>query len=438
MNKILFLFWICLSGCLLSSCYDESNKYGNGLVDSVFRNISTDTSTVVITSVLIDSLETSGTGVALIGEYTHSLWGTMKSTGYIPYTRPTYSTDISKTVVLDSLILSLSYGSYCLGDTLQYQQFSVYQLTEKVLLNDNGYLYNTSSFTYDPTPIGSCRFKPRPLAGNRLEIRLPDELGQNLLTRFHERDEAVSSERFENYFKGVVIVPDNPDSHSILSFQLADTMSTMVLHYHIIGEESNEQELVFAPNTSTHFSHIDHDRSGTLMEPYPAKDVEIPSKALDNRGVLFGGLGWFTRLEFPHLNNIMKLGERVVIESAMLKLYPELGTYSDINALPDSIYLYIADENNVVTDAVKDYLGSEVQGGTLVKDNVYNENTYYYFDVTDFMQQELGTIGINKHNLQLVLNEDSYTQTFKNMTFGDRQSKSPIVLQLIYKIYESY
>lgn len=110
MNKILFLFWICLSGCLLSSCYDESNKYGNGLVDSVFRNISTDTSTVVITSVLIDSLETSGTGVALIGEYTHSLWGTMKSMGYIPYTRPTYSTDISKTVVLDSLFLSLSYG----------------------------------------------------------------------------------------------------------------------------------------------------------------------------------------------------------------------------------------------------------------------------------------------------------------------------------------
>ena len=122
----------------------------------------------------------------------------------------------------------------------------------------------------------------------------------------------------------------------------------------------------------------------------------------------------------------------------MLKLYPELGTYSETNALPDSVYLYIADENNVVTDAVTDYLGTQVQGGTLVKDDVFNENTYYYFDVTDFMQQELGTIGINKHNLQLVLNEDSYTKTFKNMTFGDRQSKSPIVLQLIYKIYESY
>ncbi|WP_288207678.1 DUF4270 family protein [uncultured Parabacteroides sp.] len=438
MNKILFLFWVCLSCCLFSSCYDESNKYGNGLVDSVFRNISTDTSTVVITSVLIDSLETSGKGVALVGEYTHSIWGTMKSSGYIPYTRPSYSTDIDKVVVLDSLVLSLAYGSYYVGDTLQYQQFSVHRLTEKVVLNDNNYLYNTSSFSYETEPMATCRFRPRPQGVDKLEIRLPDELGQNLLTRFYQRDEAVSSERFEDYFKGIVIIPDGSDNHSMLSFQVADTMSTIVLHYHIVEEQANEQQLVFSPNTSTQFNHIDHDRTGTLMEPFPTKQVEIPSESLDNRGVLFGGLGWFARLEFPYLNDIMKLGERVVIESAMLKLYPELGTYSETNALPDSVYLYIADENNVVTDAVTDYLGTQVQGGTLVKDDVFNENTYYYFDVTDFMQQELGTIGINKHNLQLVLNEDSYTKTFKNMTFGDRQSKSPIILQLIYKIYESY
>ena len=168
------------------------------------------------------------------------------------------------------------------------------------------------------------------------------------------------------------------------------------------------------------------------------KGVEIPSAELSNRGVLFGGLGWYTRLEFPYLNNLMQQGTQVEIESALLKIYPEQGTYSAYNTLPDSLYLYIADENNVVTDAVTDYLGSEVQRGTLSEDNTFNENTYYYFDVTQFMQEELGAFGMYKHNLQLVFNSDDYTGTFKNLTFNDQGGRNPVTLQLIYKVYESY
>lgn len=42
--------------------------------------------------------------------------------------------------------------------------------------------------------------------------------------------------------------------------------------------------------------------------------VEIPSAELGNRGVLFAGIGWYTRLEFPYLNDIMEQGEYVHIE----------------------------------------------------------------------------------------------------------------------------
>ena len=54
----------CLMLCLgLFSCYDENGTYGSDLVDSAFRNVRIDTSTVVVTSVLIDSLETAGTNI---------------------------------------------------------------------------------------------------------------------------------------------------------------------------------------------------------------------------------------------------------------------------------------------------------------------------------------------------------------------------------------
>lgn len=435
-RSFILSLWILCAG--LASCYDEDNTYGNGLVDSVFRNISVDSSTVVVTSVLIDSLETSGKYIALIGQYTHPLWGTVSASSYLPYAFPSYGTDADETVRLDSLVLQLTYNGHFLGDTTLQQRFSVHRLQEKVVLNDNGYLYNNSRVAYDAEPLAVCSFRPKPGTGDRLDIRLPDELGQDFLTRFHNRDLSVSADCFEEYFKGLVLVPDQQVSRSLLSFLVADTMSTLVLHYHIVNEQENEQTLVFSPNTSTQFNQIDHDRSGTLLEPYPAKQVEISSAALNNRGFLFAALGWYTRLEFPYLNNLMLQGEMTQIETAVLKIYPEPGTYSDFNALPDSIFLYIADENNVVTDAVTDYLGEQVQGGVLVKDEVFRENTYYYFDVSQFMTEELGASGIYKHNLQLVFNSDDYTGGFKNLTFSDQQGRAPIVLQLTYKIYESY
>lgn len=434
----LLKFFLLNAVVFLSACYDEESTYGKEWVTSAFRNVTIDTSTVVTTAVLIDSLETSGKNLVLVGRYTHPCWGSITATSYLPYSRPSYTTDSEEKVALDSLVFRLAYTGRFIGDTTQVQSFSIHRLTEKISLTDAGYLYNHSSFSYETEPLTSYRFRPKPSSPDTLDIRLPDALGEDLLTRFHSGDEAVSSDRFEEYFKGLVLVPDAGNSHSVLTFAVTDSLASMILYYHIENEWNEQRQLLFSPSATSQFNSITHDRSGTAMEEYPTRDVEIPSGALDNRSLLFGGLGWYTRLEFPYLNDLLQQGKQVQVESALLKIYPEPGTYSASNALPDSIYLYIADENNVVTEAVTDYLGEEVQAGVLVKDETFQENTYYYFDVTQFMSEELGAFGMYKHNLQLVLHEGDYTSTLRNLTFSDQGGRSPIVLQLIYKIYESY
>lgn len=434
-----FVFCLTLLLVALSSCYDEANTYGEQLVDSAFRNVSVDTSTVVVTTVRMDSIETSGKSTLLIGRYTHDDWGTIIASSYVPFELPSYSTEIDEEVFVDSLILKLPYNGYFLGDTTKLQHFTVHRLTQQVVLNDNGYLYNTSSVSYSPEILGQFSFKPSPKSSENVEIRLSDELAADMLTRFHSRDESVSnSERFEEYFKGIVIIPDEQTSVNLQAFSVSDTLTTLELHYHMLHEHKEAQILVFSPNTSTQFNHIDHDRNGSLLENYLLSQTEIPSSELDNKGLIFSGLGWYSRLEFPFLNNLMMQGEQIDIVEAVLKIYPDVGSYSNFNALPDSIYLYIADDNNVIVDAVTDYLGSEVQRGTLIQDDTFSERTYYSFDVTTFMSEELGTFGIYKHNLQLVFNNEYYTKTFRNLTFGNQNSDSPITLQLRYKIYESY
>ena len=84
MNKILIPFWLLLLCGSLFSCYDEGNSYGDNLVDSAFRNISVDSCTVTVASTIIDSLETNGQGLALVGKYAHSLWGTVSACAYLP------------------------------------------------------------------------------------------------------------------------------------------------------------------------------------------------------------------------------------------------------------------------------------------------------------------------------------------------------------------
>jgi len=443
MNK-LWALWITifLSCSLFYSCYDEQNTFGDKLISSTFRNVTSDTCTVSVTNVLMDSVETTGKSLYLLGHYTNERWGTSTAMAYLPYSHPTYGTDRDKTVKLDSIVLHLKMTGYSVGDTTQVQHFTVHRLLEKIQLNsESSKLYSTSSFKYDPTPIGEVTFKPRPHRVDTVEIRLPDELGNDMLDKLHRRADAVNIDHWEDYFKGLVVVPDKSVCKSIQAFAVSDTASAIILHYHVADETDNAQECYINVNTSKSFYHIDHDRSNSLLSKYTAKkNLEIPSSDLGNLGFLFAGIGWYSRLEFPTLNSIMQQGSEVKIQSAYLRIYPLPDSYGDFNQLPDSVYLYIADENNVVTQAVTDYLGKEVQSATLLKDLQNKTNTCYTFDISNFISSEMGTFGMYKHNLHLVFDSDTYTKSFKNITFynsrGNREGKYGVKLIVTYKIYD--
>ena len=423
-RHLMFLFLFSSLLWLFNSCYDETNTLGESLTDTAFRNISIDTCTVIASVDKIDSLETSGKGLALLGQYKNPTWGTMQAHAIIPYLRPGYSEEIDAVVSLDSLVLTLHYEGYSIGDTTQLQEISVYKLTEKVELNDNGYIYSHTTIPYDAIPLATHRFIPHPKRGDVLEIRLSDEMGEDLLTRFHENDDAVSDDRFEDYFKGICIVPNAHLSSVMQSFSISDSSAAITLYYQVKDELENQKTVVFKPNTAKQFSHISQ-----------TEITVTPEEAEAYQSVLFAGMGWFTVFDFPYLNNIQQQGEHITIESALLEIKPAINSSDGFNPLPDSVYLYIADENNVVTDAIMDYLGTTVQGGVLYEDETHQENTYYGFDITDFIKQELGSFGMYKHNLQFVLSEDDYAQTFRNLTFDNQEG---ITLKLRYKVYESF
>lgn len=82
MRLFITLFYSLLLFCILFSCRDESSSIGAKWVNSSFMNAVTDTCTVTLSTLLSDSLATSGDTVCQIGRYKDNLYGEIKTSFY--------------------------------------------------------------------------------------------------------------------------------------------------------------------------------------------------------------------------------------------------------------------------------------------------------------------------------------------------------------------
>ena len=426
---------VCL--VLFSSCRDELSAVGGKWLSSSFRNVQTDTCTVQLSTILSDSLATSGDSICQIGRHKSELWGEVEAAFYTEYNICSFSVDESAVYQFDSLTCSLYASGNYLGDTLAPQRISLYRLTENLELN-NGYLFTNTKLPYEPVPITSFTFYPHPgQKSKEVSFRLPDELGKEWLSLLIEDADAISSqEKFRLYLKGIAFVPDG-NGDCISGIQVSDSSLCLKLHYHEIGETSSEKAVVLTPSETLRFTGIKYNREGTeLLKLQSGSANALPSSKSSNQTYLQGMTGLYIKIEFPYLNHLLWEGEMVTIESATLQLYPVKDTYGGIYPLPESLILYTANDNDVTEDVVSDLLGSSVQNGSLVTDEMMTDQTYYSFDITSFLQDNLGSIGYNCKNLKLMLPDDLFFTTLKGVVFGDGEhATNPVKLIIRYKIY---
>jgi hypothetical protein len=437
MKKILF-FISLVTLLICTSCHDELSTLGNNWLESDLKNVETDTCTVRMSTVLLDSINTSNKSVAQIGYYKDDIWGKISGSSYVEYSPSTFTPDENLSYRFDSLTISLKCNGDYVGDTLAPLKIHLYELTQNLELNTSGYLYNNSNVSYQSTPFSTIKIQPKPNGKNMLEYRLSDDLGKLWFNKMLTRsDDFTSSDNFRKYFKGIAFVPDESSDKSLMGFAINDSSLCINLYYHELGESATDLTVKFTP-TTPNYNKVKHDRSNTPLQLLNSGTTELASDKMSNVAYVQGLTGLYTKIEFPYLNNLLEAGQMVSIESATLYLYPVKGSYGVLNPLPSSLALYQSNENNVTEDQIKDVLGSSVQTGSLVTDNDLHENTYYSFDITSFMQSSLGTIGVKKKNLQLVLPEDKINSSYQSVVFGDmKHPQSQVKLSILYKVYKT-
>lgn len=428
---------ILLAATVLIGCRDDNSQLGQSLVESAFRNVFVDTCTVDISTVRMDSMVTRGDSICQIGHYRDTVWGEVYSTYYAEYSTADITPNENYSYQLDSLVLRLIHSGHYWGDTLTEQRISIYRLKEAIDLTDDEDLYNFTVLPTEDIPLHTFTLRPRPGRAEEVNVRLPDAIGQKLLDDLVAENEVFDSQDdFKNYFPGIAITGES-SGQCITGFLVNDTAMTLTLYYEEISSERTEKELTFTVNMDNAYTGIRHDRSGTALANIESGvENAVHSYELGNRAYLQGLTGFYNQIEFPYLNNLQSEGEVISIESAVLYLYPQEGSYGTRNQLPDEMRLYITDENNVLEDYVYGDDGVTVQTGNLVVDEMYGQDTHYSFDITTFARNNFGAWGMNRQRLLMSQDDAATVTTFNQALFtNDPAQERQCRLDVRFKVY---
>lgn len=428
---------IVLYASLLSACSDENFTIGERFIDSSIRTVIIDTCSIRLSTVSIDSVVTSGKNSVLTGSYSDTTFGRTECVAFVPFTVPGSISPPDAEIIFDSIDLMITLNGTWLGDTMLYHSFGVHLLDGVIPLPDGEKYYSTMSVPYGNEPIALLTCKPKPLSGDTLSVRLPDQLGRELLEKIMDDDQEVlgSQERFMNYFHGLAVAP-GADNKTVLGMAAGDSSMLIRIHYHYSMLERTEGMVTIQPYTDRCFYNVATDRSGTPFSNLSGN--ELSSSMTGNMVLVQALAGSFVTIDFPYLNKLLELGDYCTVTSASLIISPVRGTYSDEVPLPKDLSIYISNENDVTLGYITTYSGDALQTGNLVVDDLFNIETYYSYDITSFLQEQISAIGIYRRKLQLIVPEASQAVTMHTLVAGDGYHyRNRMKLKVRYLIYDS-
>ena len=449
---------VCLgllfSSLLFNSCNSDDFNIGRHLVDPHVRIIMTDTITIRLSNVAIDSVITSSGSASawygFAGSYNDPAIGKLSAQSYIEFSRTTDS-ESNKSALFDSVMLVLLPNGNYYGDTTKYASLKIFKLVEEMEMGDDGNMYSTSS-----VPVGekltdaAFRMKPS-IKTEEVEIRLPDDFGDMLFKGIRDEENYLRSDEYIETFPGLSISAGE-NSSCVYGFGVNDTSCLIRIYYSISSFTKEQKKMEFKPNSYKMFYRFESEKSDHLK--YTSKDEPVPSSETLHKGILMSGTPMYARIEFPYLNNFLSLAEIVIIKEARLFIKPVFGSYDTI-PLPPKLNIF---RHEPFID-ISGNINTNYKGSPLSQTSSYGQQTldgnlpanwrqqltpYYSFDITDYISDQLGKWGNNIRNLNVAIPTDSEATTIQRLLFGDQKftypgnipdSENQIQLRIVYVTY---
>ncbi|WP_027381483.1 DUF4270 family protein [Chryseobacterium daeguense] len=426
---------LCVSLLFLFSCEDESNTYevGSSWIDAQSKIVMIDTLTMKMSTIMVDSVVTSGRSVMMVGNIKDQTFGKVTSSSLFELTPESYTLTSPSNAVFDSVVMYLTNTDFYYGDTLKTYKLDVHPLSDRIKLN-NGYLYNKSNFNYSSNSIGSAEFYPRPNTDSSyVKIKLDQSYGQTLFNTLKNND-VNNQEYFLNFYKGLALVPSS-ENNAMLRFGINSSYQVQIskstkekvsnivrMYYHTISQNGTEPvkyTLDLNPSTSYQYNKIQSDFTGSdLANLTPANP--IPSASLGNKTYLMAGIGVYTKVELPYLKSLKNLYENYKIIDANLSVSPVAGYYSHQFYNPSPLYYYVGDKLNHIVSAYTSDGSTEITSGLLADSEFQNEHVYN-FSLTEYVKSILSESANSNYNT--LIYPSSYMDVLSGKTvLGDQKN----------------
>lgn len=421
----------------VTSCKKADINFGEEFLDNNITQIfKTDSFSVDISTVYLDSFVTSNTGVIMAGAYTDPLFGKITTKSFFEVIPPIYLDQYANTS-FDSLtiIFKPAFKSYY-GDTTQPLNITINELADSIYFPENVYqFYNTSSFNAKPTPLVSQDVMIRPLKGDQVEMKLPNALGNDFLSRLKSPTDISmrSSAAFLSYFKGMRI-STNASANLIMGF--TDNVSVRLYYKKQDLITQNKTVDFTLANRSHQFNNISINRSGAIQNIGPNNKV-IHSSLTGNAAFGQTTTGSMIKMTFPTLKSILKAPNFAKVLKAGLYVYPVKGSYSTTYSLPSVMRLSYTNVNNTIGYDLA-YVNTNgslaVQLGLLNTDYFVGENTFYQYDLTEYVKDALRTTNIVPgEGLLFTPPSPNFSTLFSRVAIGNKNnSLGKIQLQIFY------
>jgi hypothetical protein len=415
------------------SCTKASEfNTGTEFVDSQTGLKILDTFKLDLSTVLLDSLWTSGTEMAFVGSYNDEDLGEITSSSFFELGFPTIS-DLDETAIFDSAAFIFSYTGDSYGDTTALMSVSIHQIKERLSLDESGYLYNTSVVPYELGILATKTFIPEPNSPDTTLSIQANDFGNKIFDLVQEGDEIVStSELFLGYLKGFVLTSESGKNKAIIGLTADDPHISFKIYYHVDGTVSQPGEITIPYGGSdVQFNQIQSDFNNPVIKKIKESNNVLRASDTGDKAYLHGLIGLLPEIQFPYLQDLL-LENRWKILKAELIFEPVKRTY-DNSSLPDMLYLYDTDKSHEIKTQLFGPGGSALTSALSV-DELFNEDTHYTFDITSFINAEISDSYVDyDHGLLVGLKGTDLISTFGRMKI---EGKNPTVkLRLYYLTY---
>ncbi len=432
-RKIQVLLMLCFT-VVFVSCEKVNISFATDGTESDPNITYLDDYATSLATYKLDSFVTSADETFCIGYHQDPVFGVVTAGSYVQLNLPASNPVANKTVFFDSLELILKPSGAFYGDSTRPLSLRVYRLNQNIKDDVNGDIYyNTTSFVYAPAAIGQSTISLNGKTGSGIHIRLLDQTGQELLSKFRTSDDEVSTqEKFINYFKGLFIAPDTSLSNSLAYFSNPADSMLVRLTYHENSLYPEKKYLDFTYTKARQFNNISFRHTNAAFSAFISKKKQVIESTLSgNKAYLNTALGSVVKISFPTLLNLKELHPYVKVVKAVLVIRPDPASYSAPYQLPGTLYLYKTDETNYQTGAVyEDATNATLQTGSLTIDNLYGKETYYSYDITSFINDKIAEGQFSKSALLLYHSTGNFDKALQRLIVNNQSGSNPVQLKL--------